>query len=632
MNEELVERYIRTKRKVRKIVTYKEDSCALRTLHENALRFVRGSSYPSLFAKAYIPHRGIFENAKAHLYNDIFIKMDIKDFFNSINHEQLATQLFIELNKVSDVFVSRSNCEKLVEVASCGYPGLPLGLVTSPDLANLYLKAFDSIFYGKIKKMGLNNPIYTRYADDLIVSFKNTEDYEAIAKNIIREAKQLLGSFYLKLNDKKTQITNLNNSNHVRITGVNIVKKENNYRHISVGKKLKNELFWKAIHYYDYPDNASELDVARLKGMLSFIFSIEKEGISYSFSRGMRQLIYDRGFRNIKHLVNSLPRSMPVVEWNYCEATFDCSSKTINIELNAKSNTHKELRVWVKDIKIATPDDRFETHTDYIRVGTLKPAEEGIKEFQIGDNLFRYYYLVPYDAENNPFDIFACCKRLSFTLSADYGEDRNVSTATFEFLTDDFNIVGEFNKDFAPDPNNFKPNDILYIYKGNIKCHIHKHPLIQATAILHSQTAQEIRLNVEYCPYCKKFLLNYTLFEEYRRHYGVLIGNLRMMTNGSFDGEYDLALESPLRLSGYNVGQKDGYTSSERRYILARIIYDGIMRKGEVIRYLSYFIRTNGAKPGNELALSKWREDLQFVQNYNTQTQPQAVISDIRPY
>ena len=131
MSEELVERYIRTKRKVRKIVTYKEDSCALRTMHENALRFIRGSSYPSLFAKAYIPHRSIFENARAHLYNDIFIKMDIKDFFSSIDHEQLAVQLFIELNKVSSIPVSRTNCEKLVEIASCGYPGLPLGLVTN---------------------------------------------------------------------------------------------------------------------------------------------------------------------------------------------------------------------------------------------------------------------------------------------------------------------------------------------------------------------------------------------------------------------------------------------------------------------------------------------------------------------
>ena len=109
MEKDLVERYIRTKRKIRKIVTYKEDSYALRALHENALRFIRSSSYPSLFAKAYIPHRGIFENAKAHLYNDIFIKMDIKDFFNSIDHDQLAIQLHIELNKVSNIPISKEH-------------------------------------------------------------------------------------------------------------------------------------------------------------------------------------------------------------------------------------------------------------------------------------------------------------------------------------------------------------------------------------------------------------------------------------------------------------------------------------------------------------------------------------------
>ena len=65
MHKDLTERYIRTKRKIRKIVTYKEDNCALRQLHEQAVKFIRNSSYPSLFAKAYIPHRGIFENAKA---------------------------------------------------------------------------------------------------------------------------------------------------------------------------------------------------------------------------------------------------------------------------------------------------------------------------------------------------------------------------------------------------------------------------------------------------------------------------------------------------------------------------------------------------------------------------------------
>ena len=175
-------------------------------------------------------------------------------------------------------------------------------------------------------------------------------------------------------------------------------------------------------------------------------------------------------------------------------------------------------------------------------------------------------------------------------------------------------------------------NDILYIYKGKIRCHSNNHKIIQANAILHNKTDHEIELNVEYCTECKKFILEYTVFEQYRNRYGVLVGNFRMVVNGEFGGEYDLAEESPLMLSGYNVSQRDGYTSRERHYILARIIHDCIMDKGDVIRYLSYFIRKNGAKHGNELALSKWEEDLAFVQNYDISTQPRAIIKDVKKY
>ena len=175
-------------------------------------------------------------------------------------------------------------------------------------------------------------------------------------------------------------------------------------------------------------------------------------------------------------------------------------------------------------------------------------------------------------------------------------------------------------------------NDILYIYKGNIRCQKDGHKIIQATAILHNKTDHEIQLNIEYCTECQKYILDYTVFEQYRNRYGALIGNFRMVVNGNFNGEYDLAEESPLMLSGYNVNQRDGYTSSERHYILARMIYDKIMDKGDIIRYLSYFIRKNGSKRGNEMALSKWEEDLAFVQKYNISTQPQVIINGIEKY
>lgn len=174
--------------------------------------------------------------------------------------------------------------------------------------------------------------------------------------------------------------------------------------------------------------------------------------------------------------------------------------------------------------------------------------------------------------------------------------------------------------------------EILYIYKGTIKCHKQKHNIVQATAICYGRDDNEIELNVEYCSDCKKYLLEYNLFERYRNRYGILIGNFRMTNHGVFSGEYDLALESPLKLSGYSVSQKDGFSSITRQRILARIIHNNIMSKGEVIKYLSYFIRMQGSKYGNEIALEKWEDDLRFVQDYNKEIQPKTYISKIKKY
>lgn len=46
---------------------------------------------------------------------------------------------------------------------------------------------------------------------------------------------------------------NLNISNHVRITGVNIVKLEDRERHLTVGSSLNKHLFWEALDCHLYP-------------------------------------------------------------------------------------------------------------------------------------------------------------------------------------------------------------------------------------------------------------------------------------------------------------------------------------------------------------------------------------------
>ncbi|HDR4484110.1 RNA-dependent DNA polymerase [Bacillus wiedmannii] len=310
-NEWYKEKYIKRKNKVRKIITYNDES--VREKHSQINRILNEKLMFSKFSKAYIKGTSIFYNAKSHMYNDIFICIDIKKFFNNIDHKILLQTLYYELNKTEENVIKygRVELKKLIEVCSISSKGLPLGLITSPALANIYLKEFDNILYGKLKKLQLNNVIYTRYADDLTISFKYIEDYLSIKDVIINEVSKLLKRYRLEMNDKKERIINLNKSNHVRITGVSIVKNVDNYRQISVGRKVKKELFYKAINaYLTFQENPSRMDfleMKRIKGMESFILSIEKNGYESCYSVGMMRQLEELNFNNLHDLINSLP-------------------------------------------------------------------------------------------------------------------------------------------------------------------------------------------------------------------------------------------------------------------------------------------------------------------------------------
>ncbi len=63
------------------------------------------------------------------------------------------------------------------------------------DLLNLvvvYLKEFDGILYGKLKKLELENVIYTRYADDICISFKDNDCNHEKEREIIKLTSCLL--------------------------------------------------------------------------------------------------------------------------------------------------------------------------------------------------------------------------------------------------------------------------------------------------------------------------------------------------------------------------------------------------------------------------------------------------------
>lgn len=312
-------------------------------------------------------------------------------------------------------------------------------------------------------------------------------------------------------------------------------------------------------------------------------------------------------------------------------AKFDCCDELFQVSGTAHNNTPWSVKLWVTNIRIEHNNYDVEEVKNRELICEIPPnTHKDVIFCLLQSDLDKV--LEPYHDEIDYHDRDECCQKISFKFIL---ECNNCTIGTCDFVIPESCInIYEYEEllNSLLEDNVCTSNGIIYIYKGNIRCHRYCHHIIQATAVLHDKTDNEIELNVEYCTECKKFLLEYSIFEQYRNRYGVLIGNFRMVVTGEFDGEYDLAEESPLMLSGYNVSQRDGYTSNERQYILARIIHDDIMDKGDVIRYLSYFIRKNGAKRGNELALSKWKEDLAFVQDYNKNIQPRAIITNIKKY
>ncbi|WP_144475474.1 reverse transcriptase domain-containing protein [Cytobacillus oceanisediminis] len=298
-------KYIKTKNKIRKIVTYGDNAQEIKKIHTEIAEFINENFMPSKFSKAYIRHKSIYQNALAHMYNDIFISLDIKDFFRNINHQKLINALFLELNKHSNNTINKLECSKIVSNCTVSKKGLPLGLITSPTLSNVYLKEFDNILYGKLKRMKVENIIYTRYADDLVISFKDIESKTKIIDDIIMLVKKLLSKYNLRLNSSKTRIISLDKSNHVKITGINIIKSPSNYRKLTVGRELKNDLFHTAVKYYE-DGNTNKYELLKIKGLESFILSIEKNGYEEVYSKNMKLKIKDLGFKSLNELIKGL--------------------------------------------------------------------------------------------------------------------------------------------------------------------------------------------------------------------------------------------------------------------------------------------------------------------------------------
>lgn len=243
---------------------------ALRELKTIFEKLMFASYHTSAFA--YVKGRSTIDALKRHQANKSkwFLKLDFHDFFGSTTTRFLRQQLAM----VFPFNVLYERCgEALDKALSLCFlnGGLPQGTPISPMLTNLMMIPIDHALakYGREHTPHL---VYTRYADDMLLSSDLKFEFKAVCKDI----KELLGKFQapFSLNEKKTRFGSSAGSNW------NLGLMLNKDNQITVGNKVKKRFKVKLYCFLNDYINGNPWsldDVQEFAGVLSYYSMVEKQ-------------------------------------------------------------------------------------------------------------------------------------------------------------------------------------------------------------------------------------------------------------------------------------------------------------------------------------------------------------------
>lgn len=154
-------------------------------------------------AFSYIEKRCTVDAVKRHQENNSrwFLKLDLKNFFNSVTPEFLVNQLEM-IYPFSEVIKAHGKQIFVDFFKVCFLEGgLPQGTPISPDLTNIMMIPIDHVL-AKMAREHSPHLCITRYADDLIVSSEYSFRWTEVQKEIISILKRCNAPF--ELNTSKT--------------------------------------------------------------------------------------------------------------------------------------------------------------------------------------------------------------------------------------------------------------------------------------------------------------------------------------------------------------------------------------------------------------------------------------------
>lgn len=270
--------------KKREFVKYAETDNGekIRSIHEKIVLKLNDKYNYSDASFAYKKGGSIRDCVSLHKNSNAFIKYDIKKFFNSIDKKILLECVQSILN-IDDFY---KNITEIILNSFYYDNKLPLGLVVSPILSDMYMHFFDECLLEFCKENGY---VYTRYADDILVSNEQTIDGNncKVLNDVIESNLKQLKLSTNKKKEKKVFFER--EGQHIKYIGVNIVHFKDGNR-LSVGKKYIYDVI---NDYYRYNEKLNSFnmeetikiedkeklfyDERRIAGKIAFIIAIEGE-------------------------------------------------------------------------------------------------------------------------------------------------------------------------------------------------------------------------------------------------------------------------------------------------------------------------------------------------------------------
>jgi len=251
----------------------------------NALRELKILLETQMFALyhttafAYVRGRSTVDAIKRHQKNESkwFLKLDFSNFFGSTTPDFVYKQLSL-LFPFSEIAMRKAGREELTKALSLCFlnNGLPQGTPISPFLTNLMMIHIDHKISNGLRDFENRRFVFTRYADDLLISCKIDFKKDAVIKFVVDTLAEFNAPFYIK--QEKTRY----GSSAGRNWNLGLMLNKDNQ--ITIGHKRKKS--FKAMIDNYIRDRKSgngwdRNDIQVLSGLVSYYRMVEQEYIDY---------------------------------------------------------------------------------------------------------------------------------------------------------------------------------------------------------------------------------------------------------------------------------------------------------------------------------------------------------------